>query len=287
MRRHARAGAPPWLHQEVARRMADKLEFIRAQPMRVMNWWAHLGGGREALTQRYPSAQRWDVEPHEAWRAASMAHHHRPWWHLHAHLKRGPSVSVPLESDENAWRGQADLLWANMMMHWVDDIPSLMQCWHRALRPEGFVMFSCFGPDTVRELRALYARADWPVPTVLFTDMHDLGDMLVQAGFAEPVMDMERITLTWATPQALMLELRALGGNASPQRGAGLRTPRWSAQWLSAIDAHCRDAQGRVALSFEIIYGHAFRGVPRGTQGLTQVSLSELRGQLPSQRLKI
>src|SRR5258706_15503839 len=107
------------------------------------------------------------------------------------------------------------------------DPPALMERWQKALSADGFVMFSCFGPDTLRELRWLYRRLGWPAPTIAFVDMHDLGDMLVHAGFADPVMDQELLSLTWAHPKALLDELHGLGGNASPDRFAGLRTPRW------------------------------------------------------------
>ncbi len=92
--------------------------------------------------------------------------------------------------------------------------------------------------------------------------MHDLGDMLVQAGFADPVMDQETITLTWDSPQALLAELRSLGGNASPLRCAGLRTPRWRARLLRPWNERA-GADGRLALAFEVVYGHAFKAAPR------------------------
>jgi malonyl-CoA O-methyltransferase len=108
--------------------------------------------------------------------------------------------------------------------------------------------------------------------------MHDWGDMLVQTGFAEPVMDMERLTLTWADADALLAELRTLGGNAAAGRRAGLRTPRWR-------DALCREIaalagpDGRPALSFEIVYGHAFKPAPRVAMPAreTTVSVEALR----------
>ena len=94
------------------------------------------------------------------------------------------------------------MLWANMALHMAADPQALIAQWHRALATDGFLMFSCLGPDTLRELRALYAALGWPPAGHEFTDMHDWGDMLVHAGFAEPVMDMERIVLTWDTPEA-------------------------------------------------------------------------------------
>ena len=170
--------------------------------------------------------------------------------------RRRPSLT------SHAAGGGGQLLWANMMLHAVADPAALMQRWRRALAVDGFLMFSTLGPDTLAGLRALYRESGWGVAHAAFTDMHDLGDMLVAAGFADPVMDQERLTLTWATPEALLGELRTLGGNADPARFAGLRTPRWRARLLAALRERAA-ADGRIALEFELIYGHAFNPPPR------------------------
>lgn len=169
------------------------------------------------------------------------------------------------------------MLWANLVLHTAADPEASLAAWHRALAPEGFLMFSSFGPDTLRELREVYAEAGWPAPHPPYVDMHDLGDMLVHGGFADPVMDQETITLTWSTPQALLAELRGLGGHLGTDRHAGLRTPRWHARLQQALAAR-RDAQGRIALRFEIVYGHAYKGTPRPAAGAPAVvSLASLR----------
>ena len=174
----------------------------------------------------------------------------------------------------------AQLVWANMMLHAVLDPPALFAQWQRALEVDGFVMFSCLGPGTLRELRALYERLGWSASTPAFVDMHDLGDMLVHAGFADPVMDQEVITLQWRDAAALLAELRGLGGNASPQRQAGLRTPRWRAKLLAEIDA-LADAQGRISMGFEVAYGHAFRAAPRARiSDVTSVPLDDMRAMV-------
>ena len=127
-------------------------------------------------------------------------------------------------------------------------------------------MFSCLGPDTVRELRALYRQLGWPEAGHSLTDMHDWGDMLLQAGFADPVMDMETITLSFATPQRLLQELRELGRNLHPQRFAGLRGQQWRDRLLHAVDQHLRLSDGQLGISFEIVYGHAFKAAPRSAR---------------------
>jgi malonyl-CoA O-methyltransferase len=145
------------------------------------------------------------------------------------------------------------------------------------------VMFSCLGPDTLREWHAMYRQLGWPPAGSELTDMHDWGDMLIQAGFAEPVMDMERITLTYESPEKMLQDLRSLGRNLHPQRFPGLRGRQWRETLLAAMRKHLvlPDGSGRLALTFEIIYGHALKPVPRvpvATQ--TAVSLADMRSLL-------
>jgi len=144
-------------------------------------------------------------------------------------------------------------------------------------------MFSCLGPDTLRELRQLYASLNWPPPSHDFTDMHDWGDMLVRSGFAEPVMDMERITLTFSTPAALLQELRGLGRNLHVQRFAGLRGRGWKRHLEAAVQTQLSDQAngGRLSLSFEVIYGHAFKPAPRiAVQAQSHVTLDDFKAAL-------
>ena len=283
LRRAAKAGEPPWLHAEVGRRMGDKLDAIRARPQSVIDWWSLQGASREVWAQRYPQASVCLVEPTADLAARTREIVRLPWWRKLWHARRGPATTV-LEASDAATAPPAELLWANMMLHWVDDIPALFGCWHRALSPQGFLMFSSFGPDTVRELGTLYASMGWAPPTIAFTDMHDLGDMLVHAGFAEPVMDMERVTLTWPDAPSMLAELRTLGLNARTDRHAGLRTPAWHRDLTDALKMKCSNADGRLQLSFELVYGHAFRGAAPTRDGETRVALGDLRAALPSRR---
>ena len=278
LRRLARAPQPPWLHGEIARRMADKLALIRLQPGRVIDWWSGLGAGAGLLEQAYPKAQHLRVEPDAAWAARSRAQAQRPWWT--AARWTGGEPQVATEADEIA--AGAGLVWANMMLHAVVDPVALIERWHGLLRVDGFVMFSCLGPGTLRELRTLYARLGWPAPTPGFVDMHDLGDMLVQAGFADPVMDQETLTLRWNNPRALLAELQLLGGNTAPDRWPGLRTPRWRARLERELEALAAP-DGTLGLSFEVAYGHAFKGAPRLRAGeATTVSLDDMRAMVRS-----
>ncbi|HJV60507.1 MAG TPA: methyltransferase domain-containing protein [Albitalea sp.] len=271
---------PPWLHGEVARRMAERLQIIRLQPERIVDWWSFLGASGELLARAYPKAQRVLVEPDEAMAARTREAHRAAWWSPRRLL--GEAVQV---QPENApLEASAQLVWANMMLHAVADPPALIRRWQQALSADGFVMFSCFGPDTLRELRELYARLGWPAPTISFVDMHDLGDMLVHAGFADPVMDQETITLSWPDAGALLGELRTMGGNLAPDRFAGLRTPRWRARLERELQT-LAGADGRLALRFEIAYGHAFKALPQIKSGEpTTISLAEMRTLVRARR---
>lgn len=249
----------PWLHEEVGRRMAERLEWIRLRPQTWADWEPVRGGlqAHELVARRYPRAACWVVEHDPKHAAAAKLLLDKPWWHFHA----------PALRHEGAPDGTAQMLWANMALHMAPDPQALLAQWRRALAVEGFLMFSCLGPDTLRELRALYARAGWPPPAHEFTDMHDWGDMLVHAGFAEPVMDMERITLTWETPQQLLGELRELGANLNRGRFPALRGRAFRRALEEGIATSLAQGDGRVALTFEIVYGHAVRPAPRVRMG--------------------
>lgn len=265
--------------------MAQRLQWITAQPRHWADW-SPLRGGREAhalVMQRYPKAQALLLEPEPALQTATaQAFAETPSWWTPKRWLGGASCAVqPIPE------GGVDLLWANMALHMAADPQALIEQWHRSVAVDGFLMFSCLGPDTLKELRALYAALGWAPPGHEYTDMHDWGDMLVHAGFAEPVMDMERVVLTWSTPEAALAELRGLGRNLHPARFAGLRGRRWRGQLLQALEGLRAPAEegGRIALTFEIIHGHAFRPTARvALAPESAVPLGDMRAMLRSRR---
>lgn len=228
------------------------------------------------LRQRYPQATCTLHEEDAAWQAAAGQRLLPRWWQPQRWRGAAMRVAAPLPQS-------AQMLWANMALHASADPQGLIRRWHDVLAVDGFLMFSAFGPDTLRELRALYADEGWGPPACDFTDMHDWGDMLVRNGFAEPVMDMERITLSWSDADALLAELRTLGVNLHPQRHAGLRTPRWRDRLHRRLSQVLADpAQGgRLTLTFEVVYGHAFKPAPRlAVAAHSAVSLQDMRSML-------
>jgi malonyl-CoA O-methyltransferase len=278
--------APAWLHEEVARRMQDRLQWIKLQPRDWINVNPSIGGfeAHTLITRRYPQATCQVQEPSERRllqsKQALGASRLRRW----LTLGRGePSWLVPGADPE-----PADMMWANMQLHLHPDPQALLSQWHRALRVDGFLMFSCLGPDALQELRHVYQVMGWPPSGPTWTDMHDWGDMLVQGGFAEPVMDMERITLSYARAPDLINELRTLGRNLHPQRFAGLLGKGWRGQLSDAIEKHWprRNEQGQLLLTFEIVYGHALRAPVRHmVEASTRISLGEMKKMLkPGQK---
>ena len=268
--------ASPWLHEEVARRMEGRLQWMTLQPE---NWvhWEPLRGGLQAhalLAARYPKAACYVVQALAKHDDAARESIVPAWWNPTRWT--GPSVQFGLPQQP------VQMLWANMALHMAADPQALIAQWQRLLQPQGFLMFSCLGPDTLRELRALYASQGWPPASHTFTDMHDWGDMLVHGGFSEPVMDMERIELTFATPERMLLELRELGRNLHPERFAGLRGRGWHTQLLAQLGQLAQlDSDGQLRLTFEIVYGHAFKAPPRlAVAPETAVSLDAMRTAL-------
>lgn len=268
--------ASPWLHEEVARRMEDRLQWMTLQPESWVHW-EPLQGGLQAqalLAARYPKSQCFVALAHAEHAQVARKLIAPAWWSPSRWT--GPTLHFGLPEQP------AQMVWANMALHMAADPQALIAEWHRLLQPKGFLMFSCLGPDTLRELRALYAAQGWPEASHAFTDMHDWGDMLVHAGFSEPVMDMERITLTFATPERLLLELRELGRNLHPQRFSGLRGRGWHGQLLAQLGQLAQtDGEGQLRLTFEIVYGHAFKAPPRlAVASETAVSLDAMREAL-------
>ena len=158
----------------------------------------------------------------------------------------------------------ADLVWSNLALHWHPQPDQIFAEWRRVLRVDGLLMFSCFGPDTFKELRAAFAALDGQPHALPLIDMHDFGDMLVNAGFSTPVMDMETITVTYESVEKLLTDVRAWGGNPLATRRRGLIAVNGWKRVMEVLEK-MRQPDGKVPLTFEVIYGHAFKPVPRIT----------------------
>lgn len=263
-RRFSRAaagyGEGDFLVREIDRRMQERLDYVTLQPERIIDLGCSRGGSFAGLTARYPTAELIGVDLVPAMLASpdKASGGWRRW--LNLGRQTGPlrlaadAAQVPLIP------GCANLLWSNLLLHWLDNPLPVFAEAHRLLDVDGLLMFSTFGPDTLKELRAAFA--DGHDHTQRFIDMHDLGDMLLGCGFADPVMDMEVITLTYSDLEGLFADLRASGGTcAMTSRNHGLSGRHGWASARATYEA-MRHA-GRLPATFEVVYGHAWKAAPK------------------------
>ncbi len=257
-------GEADFFAREVDRRMQERLDYVNLSPQRILDLGCSRGGSFPGLTARYPEAQLLglDLVPAMLQQEGPPT---RPAWLRWLGLGASSvgvgrlaadAARLPLMSRSTA------LVWSNLLLHWLDDpLPALAEA-HRVLEVGGLFMFSSLGPDSLKELRAAFA--DGYAHTQRFIDMHDLGDMLVACGFADPVMDMEVITLTYDDLDTMFAELRAAGSScAMKARRRGLTS---AASLTVARDNYERLRQdGKLPATFEVVYGHAWKAEPKQT----------------------
>jgi malonyl-CoA O-methyltransferase len=245
--------------REIDRRMQERLDYVNLKPGRIVDLGCSRGGSFAGLGARYPEAELLGLDLAPAMLRIQAA---RPsgWQRWLGLGKRNGPLRLAADATQLPLAAQsAGLLWSNLLLHWLDDpLPALAEA-HRVLETDGLLMFSTLGPDTLRELRAAFA--DGYAHTQRFIDMHDFGDMLVGCGFADPVMDMEVITLTYDDVDSLFAELRAAGSScAMKARRHGLSGRQGWLAARAAYEAMRRD--GKLPATFEVIYGHAWKAAP-------------------------
>jgi malonyl-CoA O-methyltransferase len=265
-----------FLRREIARRMHERLTLVKIQPRQVLDAGCGEGADLALLQQQYPDAQLIGVDASWPMLAAAGATRHAARSSMERLLARWlPARGNAATQGESGLlcadfarmplkHGVADLVWSNLALHWHPQPDAVFAEWRRVLRVDGLLMFSCFGPDTFKEVRAAFEGVDQAPHALPFVDMHDFGDMLVNAGFSTPVMDMELITVTYESVERLIADLRAWGGNPLVNRRRGL-LGRHAWQEVRKRLERGRGADGKLTLSFEIVYGHAFRPVSRTT----------------------
>lgn len=247
------------LQHEVCQRMLEKLDLMRMQPQRLLDVGSGTGRGTRLLAQRYPEAQVTALDI-----ALGMLQHARGtagWWRKLFSGRREHYLCADVEALPLAAQS-VDMVWSNLALQWCNDLPATFVELHRVIHNDGLLMFSTFGPDTLRELRIAFAGVDGYNHLNRFADMHDVGDMLVAAGFADPVMEMEKITLTYDDARAVMQDLKRIGAhNATTGRAPGMLGKEKWARVVQNYETLRRD--GKLPTTYEVIYGHAWRVPPR------------------------
>jgi len=252
------------LQREVGKRMRDRLDYVKLAPRLIVDAGCGTGDAIAPLAARYPGASVVGIDVAEPMLAKARARvAPRSWLARLRHARAPAPAFVCADIDALPLRaGAAGLVCSSLALQWVDEPSRTFGEFARVLEVGGLLSFTTFGPDTLRELRAAFD--DGRAHVSRFIDMHDLGDALVAAGFADPVMDMENITLTYATPRALLRELKSLGAtNALAARPRGLSGKAAFARMEASLEARRRD--GRIGLTFEVVYGHAWRAQPKRT----------------------
>ena len=262
------------LQREVQTLLLDRLGFYLETPERVIDVGAGPGRGTALLRKRYPKAQliAMDLALPMLRAAKKNISWLKPFQRVCAE-----ATSLPLPDHS------VDVLHSNLCFQWIDDLPALFGECVRVLKPGGLLVFSTFGPDTLKELRAAWADADQQPHVSRFLDMHDLGDAMISAGLRDPVLDVDRYTLTYSEPRQLLKELQGLGAtNADRERERHLLGKRHYQRMLAAYETMRVD--GRIPATWEVVTAHAWGPPPgqsrrlAGGGEMASFSIDSLRG---------
>lgn len=289
------------LQKTVAQRIDERLELTTIETRTILDVGAGTGLLTEKVMARYPQAELFaiDLSVKMLTQAESRLNKAR-FPKLGASLNRwlqNCSRLKPLLNKSGATRINADvyqlpfadhsvdLIVSNLMLQWCDDLDSVFAELRRVLRPEGLLMFTTFGPDTLKELRQAWQAVDTDYEHVnQFIDMHDIGDALIRAGFGQPVMDMELFTLTYDQPMGVLKDLKAIGAtNANQDRNQGLMGKTKFHRMLNAYDSLRQN--GKIPATYEVVHGHAWaaqeviKGPNRNKSGHIEISLEQFAKQ--------
>ena len=260
------------LQREVADRLLERLDLVKLDPAWILDAGSGTGYASRRLSKRYAKARIVALDFAEA--MLQQGRKARGWFSRQQFVC-GDLEALPFQ--ENRF----DLAFSNLSLQWCNDLDAVFGAFHHLLKPGGLLMFTTFGPDTLRELRQAFAEVAPGQPHVSdFVDMHDIGDALVRQGFEMPVMDVEHFTLTYADLSALMQDLKAIGAqNAAAERARGLLSP---ARWRALNSAYERfRREDRLPATYEVVYGHAWASTRPENRtledGSIAVPLSQLR----------
>lgn len=241
------------LQREVGNNMLERLDDIRIEPATILDVGAGTGFCAAALARRYPQADivLLDIAP----AMLQYAREKRSWRERLFRRRQsavcGDAEQLPLADNS------VDILFSNLTLQWCEDLPATFAEFLRVLKPNGMLLFSSFGPDTLKELRNSWRAVDNSDHVHRFADMHDVGDALLNSGFADPVMDVERYTLTYTDVYQLMRELKTLGAhNVSHARSHALTGRNKLKSMINAYEQYRHE--GRLPASYEVVFGHAW-----------------------------
>lgn len=252
-----------FLQREVAQRLDEHLEEMKIEPKVILDAGCGTGFGVPLLRARFPKARILAMDLAHGMAAQTARQHGRPagWRGMVSRLVPQASSLAAVCADLERLplrRDSLDMVWSSLTLQWVD-LPKAFREVNRALKPGGLFLFASLGPDTLQELRAASRELDGHAHVNRFVDMHDVGDALMQAGFANPVMEMERITLTYEALRDLLADIKGIGAQTVLEgRRDGLMGKQAWATLARNYEAF-RQA-GRLPATYEVVYGHAWAG---------------------------
>ena len=259
------------LQREIGARLLERLGLTTLQPVRILDIGCGPGRQLVTLSKRYPRAQVLGADLAMSMLAATRRA--RDWFRRRP-LVCADALQLPFAAT------CFDLVYSNLMLQWCDDLDQVFRELRRVMRTHGLLLFSTFGPDTLKELRSAWREVDSFNHVNRFIDMHDIGDTLLRAGFVEPVMDMEHITLTYEDIHALMHDLKSIGAhNVTGGRGRGLGGRERLRKLIRAYERFRRD--GCVPATYEVIYGTAWTPAYIPADLLTAREMQTAMGEKP------
>lgn len=264
------------LQKQVREEMLSRLDLVKITPQVILDAGCGTGAASDLLQKRFKKSQVVSLDfahpmlqkTRKVCGSAGFGHQLRSLLNTtRHHLLCADIEAIPLAS------ASVGLVWSNLAIQWCNDLDTALQEFHRVLQPEGLLMFSTFGPDTLRELRIATSQQSGHTSVSRFIDMHDIGDAMVRAGFSAPVLDVERFTLTYDDVKSVMRDLKSIGAhNATDGRARGLHGRGFLRQLEACYEQFRQD--GKLPATFEVVYGHAWRGKdkPNLGEGVSPIS---------------
>jgi malonyl-CoA O-methyltransferase len=240
------------LQQEVANRLVDRMDVMSMKPVSILDAGSGTGFVSQLLAERFPKAKITALDL--AFNMLKQAKNKRSFkqrWNKQFNYVNAEVENLPFAD------ASVELVISGLTLQWCQDLPKVFKEFKRVLAPGGLLLFSSFGPDTLKELRQSWAEVD-DIPHVnAFADMHDVGDALLQSGFADPVMDMEMLTVTYNDVKTVMKDLKQIGAhNVMQGRAHNITGKNKLQQMIQAYEQFRSD--GLVPVTHEIVYGHAW-----------------------------
>ncbi len=266
------------LQKQVREEMLSRLDLVKINPQFILDAGCGTGLASHALQKRYAKSQVVSLDfAYQMLQKTRRTRNSQGLGFQLQSLLRGKKQNLLCADIEALPLADSSVgfIWSNLAIQWCNHLDAALQEFHRVLQPEGLLMFSTFGPDTLRELRIATAAASDNAYTSVsrFIDMHDIGDALVRAGFSAPVLDVERFTLTYDDVKSVMRDLKSIGAhNATDGRARGLLGRGYFEKLETAYEQFRQD--GKLPATFEVVYAHAWRGkdMPKLEDGMAPIT---------------